>query len=120
MAAGDPLSTGFSSRRTVRGRRHPVSHVKRAWCVALRRAKIENFRFHDLSHTFASHFAMNGGNIYALAKILGHANPKMTLDRYAHLSQEFINEQRAVMDRTVYAPTVNRSSGSESTSNQHP
>jgi integrase len=47
---------------------------------------------------------MKGANIYALAKILGHANPKMTFDRYAHLSQEFINEQRAVMDRTIYTP----------------
>jgi hypothetical protein len=36
-------------------------------------------RFHDLRHSFASHFAMKGGNIYALAKILGHSSPKMTL-----------------------------------------
>ena len=47
---------------------------------------------------------MKGGNIYALAKILGRASPKMTLDRYAHLSPGFINEQRAVMDRGAYAP----------------
>lgn len=49
---------------------------------------------------------MKGGNLYALAKILGHANPKMTIDRYAHLSQEFISEQRAVMDRATYAPAL--------------
>jgi hypothetical protein len=45
---------------------------------------------------------MKGGNIYALAKILGHASPKMTLDRYAHLSPEFINDQRRVMDAPTY------------------
>jgi integrase len=83
-----------------------VSDVKKAWRQALLRAKIEDFRFHDLRHTFASHFAMKGGNIYALAKILGHSSPKMTLDRYAHLSREFINEQRRVMDAPSYAPST--------------
>jgi integrase len=80
----------------------PVSDVKKAWRRALRRARIEDFHFHDLRHTFASHFAMKGGNIYALAKILGHSSPKMTLDRYAHLSPEFVNEQRKVMDSPIY------------------
>lgn len=96
----------FESRSRT-GARIPVSDVKKAWRQALRRARIDDFRFHDLRHTFASHFAMKGGNISALAKILGHASPKMTLDRYAHLSPEFIAEQRAVMDRGTYAPTGN-------------
>jgi integrase len=29
-----------------------------------------DFRFHDLRHTFASWFMMNGGDLYELAKIL--------------------------------------------------
>jgi hypothetical protein len=49
---------------------------------------------------------MKGGNIYALAQILGHSNPKMTLDTYAHLSPEYINEQRRVMDAPMYAPSA--------------
>jgi integrase len=75
-----------------------ASDVKTAWRRALRLARIEEFRFHDLRHTFASHFAMGDGNLYALAKILGHSSPKMTLDRYAHLSPEFVQAQRGVMD----------------------
>ena len=106
MAAHDPLATWVFQSRDRKGEPSPVSDVKKAPCVALRRAKIENFRFHDLRHTFASHFAMKGGDLYALAKTLGHADPKMTIDRYAHLSQEFINEQRAVMDRATYAPVA--------------
>ena len=48
--------------------------------------RIENFRFHDLRHTFASWYMMNGGDLYELAKILGHANIKMT-ERYAKLAR---------------------------------
>ena len=48
-----------------------------------------NFRFHDLRHTFASWYMMNGGDLYALAKILGHANIKMT-ERYAKLAKQHI------------------------------
>jgi integrase len=33
-----------------------------------------NFRFHDLRHTFASWYMMNGGDLYELTKILGHSN----------------------------------------------
>lgn len=42
-------------------------------------------RFHDLRHTYASHFMMAGGNIYMLQKILGHSTVEMTMI-YAHLS----------------------------------
>ena len=55
----------------------------------LERARIENFRFHDLRHTFASWYMMNGGDLYELAKILGHSNIKMT-ERYAKLARKHI------------------------------
>src|ERR1043166_8923090 len=53
------------------------------------RAEIEDFRFHDLRHTFASWYMMNGGDLYELAKILGHSNIKMT-ERYAKLAKHHI------------------------------
>ena len=55
----------------------------------LERAGIKDFRFHDLRHTFASWFMMNGGDLYELAKILGHSNIKMT-ERYAKLGRHHI------------------------------
>jgi len=53
----------------------------------LRDAEIREIRFHDLRHTFASHFMMRGGNLYDLQKLLGHSNITTT-ERYAHLSPE--------------------------------
>ena len=46
---------------------------------------------HVLRHTFASHFTMQGGNIVALQKILGHSSLTVTM-KYAHLSPEHLNE----------------------------
>jgi integrase len=48
---------------------------------------------HILRHTFASHFMMNGGNIIALQKLLGHHSLTMTM-RYAHLSPDHLQEAR--------------------------
>ncbi len=54
------------------------------------RAGLTNhYRFHDLRHTFASHFVQNGGSLYDLQKLLGHARFEET-QRYAHLSNEHL------------------------------
>jgi integrase len=60
--------------------------VDKSFETILELAGIEAFRFHDLRHTFASWYMMNGGDLYELAKILGHANIKMT-ERYAKLGK---------------------------------
>lgn len=48
---------------------------------------------HVMRHTFASHFMMQGGNILALQKLLGHQSLTMTM-RYAHLSPDHLAEAR--------------------------
>ncbi len=48
-------------------------------------------RFHDLRHTFASHWLMEGGDIYRLQKVLGHKSMEMT-QRYAHFCTNAFTE----------------------------
>jgi hypothetical protein len=64
-----------------------IQRVDRAFKGALKRAGIENFRFHDLRHTFASHLVMRGASLKEVQELLGHKTMTMTL-RYTHLSQE--------------------------------
>jgi len=65
---------------------NPDHFSGREFKKALQRAQIRNIRFHDLRHTYASQFVMNGGSIFDLQKILGHTDVKMTM-KYAHLSK---------------------------------
>lgn len=57
--------------------------------AALKRAGLDlRLRFHDLRHTFASHWVMSGGDIFRLSKILGHSKVEITAKTYAHLAPE--------------------------------
>jgi integrase len=62
-----------------------IPRITRAFHGALRRAGIDDFRFHDLRHTFASHLAMRGVPLETIGALPGLKDPKMT-KRYAHLA----------------------------------
>ena len=61
--------------------------VRTPWTTALRRAKIQNFRWHDLRHTFASWLMMSGASHIEVAKLTGHRDLKSVL-RYSHLAPD--------------------------------
>ncbi|MFC7686656.1 tyrosine-type recombinase/integrase [Ureibacillus sp. GCM10028918] len=55
-------------------------------------AGVSNIRFHDIRHTHASILISAGIDIVKISKRLGHANPKITLEFYAHLLPNSDNE----------------------------
>jgi len=58
---------------------------KKSFLTAMKKADIEDFSFHDLRHTFASHLVMAGVPLLTVAELLGHKDIDMT-KRYSHLS----------------------------------
>lgn len=52
--------------------------------AALDAADIENFRFHDLRHTFATRLLRRTGNLKLVSRLLGHTSVDTTT-RYAHV-----------------------------------
>lgn len=61
-------------------------NIRASWKVALKVARIDDFRFHDLRHTAASYLAMNGASLAEIAEVLGHKTLQM-VKRYSHLSE---------------------------------
>jgi len=59
--------------------------INRVFNPALAAAKVKDFRWHDLRHTFASRLTMAGVDLRTLQELMGHKTIKMTL-RYSHLS----------------------------------
>lgn len=62
----------------------PIASMRKAWGTALEKAKIEDFRFHDLRHTTASMLLMQGRTLPEISGVLGHLSAAST-KRYAHL-----------------------------------
>jgi len=74
---------------TVTGNRY--DDISKAYEAVLLAANIENFRFHDLRHTFASWLALGGVDLYTIQRLMTHADIKMT-QRYAHLSPDHMRD----------------------------
>jgi len=65
--------------------------INREFRRAAAAAKIEDLRFHDLRHTFASRLVTRGFDLYRVQTLMGHKTAKMTM-RYAHLSPGALRE----------------------------
>jgi integrase len=63
----------------------PFRDIRKSFPSALKKVGIEDFRFHDLRHTFASQLVMAGVDITTIKELLGHKSLAMTM-RYSHLS----------------------------------
>lgn len=59
----------------------------------LKKTGLRNINFHALRHTFATKCIEKHVDIKTLSEILGHANVKITLERYVHSSMEFKRSQ---------------------------
>jgi len=77
-----------------------IKDVKNSFRAALKKAKIEKFRFHDLRHCCASWLMMNGADLNDVRQILGHKSIAMTL-RYAHLSPRYLADKVKLLEKTT-------------------
>ena len=80
--------------------------LDRSWHTALKKAKIIDFKFHDLRHTFASWLVMKGVDLASVQKLLGHKSIMMTM-WYAHLSQGHTRKAVTVLDERCKIVAVN-------------
>ncbi|MBL4874011.1 MAG: site-specific integrase [Rhodobacteraceae bacterium] len=70
------------------------------------RAKIDDLRFHDLRHTFASRLVQQGVSLYEVMHLTGHKSLEM-VQRYAHLAPDF--QGRAIEALNSYGTNLAQS-----------
>jgi len=76
--------------------------IQNAWRVAVKRANLQDFRFHDLRHSTASYLAMNGASLAEIAAVLGHKTLAM-VKRYAHLSDTHTSKVLERMNQAIFS-----------------
>jgi integrase len=83
----------------------PITDIKNAFHAIIKKTKIEDFRFHDLRHTFASYLTMRGENTFTIQQLLGHSTLEMA-KRYSHLNRD--KERVAMGHHGEYMDTLLR------------
>ncbi len=74
------------------------------WQAAVAAAKITDFHFHDLCHTFASWAVQRGATLQEVKDLLGHSSLAMVM-RYAHLSPEHLRKAVARLEGVLIEPS---------------
>jgi len=72
-------------------------NLLRAFYAARTKAKLEDVRFHDLRHTFATRLVQSGVDLYVVKELLGHKTITMTM-RYAHHYPESLRHGVEVLE----------------------
>ena len=67
--------------------KEPFTDIKHPWETARTAAGLEDLHLHDLRHSAASFMINAGIDLFAVGRILGHADHQSTM-RYAHLAND--------------------------------
>jgi integrase len=85
-----------------------LTDIKKGFNAALKEAGVEDFRFHDLRHTFGTMAADAGVEITSIAEVMGHADIHTTR-RYSHATDQGRRRAVEAIERHFNSPVTNRS-----------
>ena len=63
---------------TENGTHYDLKWIQKRWKQLLRGTNLENKRFHDLRHTFATMLLLKGANLVQIKELMGHSSVKIT------------------------------------------
>lgn len=80
-----------------------TANVRKLWIKIKKEAGLrKNIRVHDLRHTFACNYLINGGDVRDLMSLLGHSDLKITYLYIEKIAEETNEDARKVMERSAY------------------
>jgi len=74
-----------------------------AFSKICKKARLENVRFHDLRHTFASLMLLRGAKPKVISEALGHSSVAFTMDVYSHIISGMQEDAMALLDEVMPA-----------------
>ncbi|MFC2018741.1 tyrosine-type recombinase/integrase [Chloroflexota bacterium] len=69
----------------------------------VKRSGLENIRFHDLRHTFASLMLLRGAKPKVISEALGHSSVAFTMDVYSHIIEGMQSDAMVLLDEVIPA-----------------
>lgn len=78
-----------------------LTTIKKSFTNLMVSAGIQNFRFHDLRHDYASQLVMTGAPLNTVRELMGHDDIETTL-RYAHLAPSHKSAVVDLLDQRIY------------------
>ncbi len=105
-AAKERFDKDHVTQFTFLGRPLNSANTK-AWQAALQRAGIEDFRWHDLRHTWATRQRQAGTPTHELQRLGGWRTASM-VERYAHLAPDYLIAAASRLDSVlpIYDPAT--------------
>ena len=76
----------------------PFKRLSMLFSFVVKRTELQDLRFHDLRHTFASRLVEHGADLRTVQELLGHQDIRMT-QWYAHLSASHKQNVVYLLDR---------------------
>lgn len=107
-----------SKRAKVFGYIGAPTNVSVRFKRAARKAGIPDVHFHSLRHTFGSWAVMNGNDLSAVQKWMGHKTPRMTA-RYAHLSPAYMQREMQTLNGAFTGLLPEKSGDATGTNDAH-
>jgi integrase len=77
--------------------------LRSAWDRVAEEAKLEDFHFHDLRHSFATALRRRGAGLDVIQRLLGHSTLAMVM-RYAHVGEDMVRTAINALPAPVASP----------------
>jgi len=98
---GKPLTLDDLVFANVEGKPFDPSILSHEFARIARQAGLENVRFHDLRHTFASLMFLRGAKPKVISEALGHSSVAFTMDVYSHIIEGMQEDAMALLDEVL-------------------
>jgi len=103
--SGEPVGLDALVFSKQGGKPLDASMLTHAFHDIAKHASLENVRFHDLRHTFASLALLRGAKPKVISEALGHSSVAFTMDTYSHIISGMQEDMMALLDEVIPAGT---------------